>query len=62
MWALIPRGSSPQGCPGRAIAELDGYNLMLAVLKTAANLEVLAERGRFGAAVSDGLCWYEVGN
>ncbi|MCW2889783.1 MAG: beta-lactamase class, partial [Streptosporangiaceae bacterium] len=45
---------------GRAFAELDPYNQMLAVLETAAHLEVLAERGMLTATESDGRRRYEL--
>ncbi|PXY27019.1 MBL fold metallo-hydrolase [Prauserella muralis] len=43
---------------GRALAELDVFNQMLAVLETGAHLDLLVEQGRLTAAETDGVRHY----
>ena len=42
----------------RAFAELDPFNQMLAVIETAAHLDVLVARGSVAMALDDGVEWY----
>jgi glyoxylase-like metal-dependent hydrolase (beta-lactamase superfamily II) len=44
----------------RRLAELDEFNAMLAIIETAAHLDVLAERGRLSRVEADGVAHYLV--